>query len=159
MSSINARAQSDIFNFLTKAKADRQKITGLVITAIGERLVNLSPVGDPSNWVEKDYHKHYRPGLFKNNWQLGIDQIPENGATKGEAIDLPNPSGSGSLARLKKIGRWPVGHQYFFVNNLPYSRALEEGWSGQAPNGMVGITELEFPQMVRDAAAIVKGGL
>ena len=45
-----------------------------------------------------------------------------------------------------------AGHVFYLVNNLPYIRRLEQGWSQQAPAGMVAVTVSEFQQTVARAA-------
>jgi len=40
--------------------------------------------------------------------------------------------------------------QIFIVNGLPYINRLENGWSQQAPNGMVAITLAELPARAGD---------
>jgi len=42
---------------------------------------------------------------------------------------------------------------YFLVNNVPYAQALEDGHSTQAPQGIYGLTALEFQQYVDSAVA------
>jgi hypothetical protein len=69
---------------------------------------------------------------------------------------LPNIDATGvsSVARMHKaIPRWPVGHIYYFTNNLPYARLLETGLhsSQVGPGGMVGLTVMEYQQIVRQA--------
>ncbi len=152
VSAINAKAKSDMFNIITKSKSQIQKVTRLVLLEIGYRLDYRSPVGDPELWNPSIWPKGYIPGHFRNNWQVGIDSKPTG------TIDAVDPTGQSTLDRLRRLGRWPVGHTYYFVNNLPYAQELEMGWSSQAPAGMVGITKLEYPSIVREAEAKVKAG-
>lgn len=144
--SINARAAADVFRFILKSKSAIQKVTKLALMEIGYRLVARSPIGDPDLWHPPYWPKGYHPGTFINNWQLGVDVIPTEVQVSG-----PNELGTDSYERLAKLQRWPAGHTYYFVNNLPYARALEYGHSTQAPQGMVGLTILEFPEIVRQA--------
>lgn len=145
---LNLKAQEDIFRFVLKAKSAIQKCTRQVLIEIGMRLVMRSPVGNPAIWHPPYWPKGYVPGSFINNWQLGVD-VPASGIIFGQ-----DPSGTASLARMQKsIPRWPVGHTYYFTNNLPYARILETGLhsSQVGPGGMVGLTVLEFHQIVRQA--------
>lgn len=145
---INAKAVTDMFRFKEKARSKIQVMTRDVLLEIGRRLVERSPVGDPSTWKEPNWHKGtYKPGYFINNWQVGIDVKP-SGVIKG--VD---PSGTRSLERLKRLGRWPAGHKFYFVNNVPYARAIEYGWSKQAPQGVVGLVRREFQQIVKEVEA------
>lgn len=145
--SINAKAQDGVFRFILKGKGAIQTVTKMALIKIGERLIYYSAVGDPSYWKHKP-HPGYIPGHFINNWQLGVDSLPVGVIAGSDA------SGEASLARMKgAIPRWPVGHTYYFVNNVPYARTLEMGrHSPQVPpGGMVGRTVLEYPQIVREA--------
>lgn len=143
--SINLKAQQDMFNFVLKAKSAIQTNTAMVLYVVGQRLIQRSPVGNPSLWKDPHWPKGYIPGQFVNNWQLGMDMMPTG------IIPGVDPSGAKALLRIKKsIPRWPVGHVYYFTNNLPYANMLEMGHSTQAPLGMVGLTALEFSQIVRE---------
>jgi hypothetical protein len=84
-------------------------------------------------------------GRFRANWQLGVDSAPEGSIE----VTIPPPP-PGFPAR-------PSTHTFFIVNNLPYARRLETGWSPQTPpGGMVGLTALEWPQIVAQAVASVQ---
>lgn len=111
----------------------------------------LSPVGAPETWKSQggSFGKimlGYKPGQFRGNWQLGIDQRPTT-FLKGN-ID---PAGSRTVA--KNIGAIPraasrVG-AYYLTNLCPYALALEHGHSKQAPVGMISVVRGEFDQTLR----------
>ncbi|MEJ8571229.1 HK97 gp10 family phage protein [Microbaculum marinum] len=86
-------------------------------------------------------------GRFRGNWQISIGDVPDG------VLDLTDPSGSATISRTtaEAIGV-RAGEEVFFVNNLPYGPALERGHSRQAPAGMVGVTLVEFQQVVEKAA-------
>lgn len=97
----------------------------------------------------------YVGGRFKNNWYVGFDSQPT------ESNDTPDASGQGSNSRgLAVLEVFRVGQvsSIYFTNNLPYAQALENGHSGQAPGGMVGITALDAAQMFREAMSEVRNG-
>lgn len=149
--SIGTQFSSDMARFITKAKGRLQAVSKESLIEIGRRLVDRSPVGDPPTWHPPYWPKGYTPGHFKNNWQVGIDTVPAGEISGSDA------SGQSSLERLSRLGRWPVGHVYYFANNVPYALRIENGWSyKQAPQGVVGLTVIEFPQIVRDAALRIK---
>lgn len=146
--SINAKAVDDMFRFILKGKGAIQACTKVALKEIATRLPSYSPVGDPALWNPAHWPKGYIPGHFINNWQMGVDQRPVG------TIVGSDPSGLASVARMhKSVPRWPVGHVYYFTNNLPYARLLETGLhsSQVGPGGMVGRTVLEYPQIVRQA--------
>lgn len=97
----------------------------------------------------------YVGGRFKNNWYVGFDSQPT------ETNDNPDASGQGSNSRglaVLEVFRVGRGSSIYFTNNLPYSVALENGHSGQAPGGMVGITALDAAQLFREAMSEVRNG-
>ncbi|ANZ87050.1 hypothetical protein [Citrobacter freundii] len=98
----------------------------------------------------------YVGGRFKNNWYVGFDSQPT------QSNDTPDASGQGSNSRgLAVLEVFRVGQvsSIYFTNNLPYAVALENGHSGQAPGGMVGITALDAAQLFREAMSEVRNGL
>lgn len=97
----------------------------------------------------------YVGGRFKNNWYVGFDSQPT------QSNDTPDASGQGSNSRgMAVLEVFRVGQvsSIFFTNNLPYAQALENGHSGQAPGGMVGITALDAAQLFREAMSEVRNG-
>jgi hypothetical protein len=92
--------------------------------------------------------KDYVGGRFRGNWQVSF-QIPETGTL--ERID---PKGAASKSEGSAlIQTFTIGTgKIFMINNLLYGPRLEyEGWSKQAPAGMVGITVTEFQAFVDKA--------
>ena len=95
--------------------------------------------------------KSYTGGRFRANWQVGIDTAPTG------TIAEPDKSGVNTLAKGREVMEsFRVGEvrAVYFVNNLPYGPRLEyEGWSKQAPQGMVRISLMEFDQAIAQAVA------
>ena len=97
----------------------------------------------------------YVGGRFKNNWYVGFDSQPT------QSNDTPDASGQGSNSRgvaVLEVFRVGQVNSIYFTNNLSYSVALENGHSGQAPGGMVGITALDAAQLFREAMSEVRNG-
>lgn len=129
----------------TNRRADQ--IVRDVITEVATALDGRSPVGDPSLW-QKPAPKGYQPGTFRGNWQIGIGSIPS-----GETGRV-DPSGEATLsAIISAIPEHAAGTVAYLANNVPYARPIEDGHSTQAPNGVVGLTAVEFQQYVDRAAA------
>ncbi|QCD02220.1 hypothetical protein E7703_14085 [Citrobacter portucalensis] len=97
----------------------------------------------------------YVGGRFKNNWYVGFDSQPT------ESNETPDASGQGSNSRgmtVLEVFREGQVNSIYFTNNLPYAVALENGHSGQAPGGMVGLTALDAAQLFREAMSEVRNG-
>ena len=113
-----------------------------------------SPVGDGDLWKTPP-PKGYVGGRFRANWQIGVGAAPT-----GELYDPLQSSYPGEKEVVASIdAKVPVragGRVYYLVNNLPYAQRLEDGWSKQAPKGMVGLTVLEFQQVMGVAVSTVR---
>lgn len=92
-------------------------------------------------------------GRFRGNWQTAVGQVPSG------TIEAVDPSGSIVTARVQSvIGSVEAGDVILMVNNLPYARRLEEGWSKQAPNGMVALTVQRFQPIADAVIRQIAGG-
>jgi hypothetical protein len=90
-------------------------------------------------------------GRFRGNWQMGIDEQPV-----GE-LDALDKTGSTTVSEAENIAaRAKIGDDMYIVNNLPYADRLENGWSQQAPAGIVALTVAEWPGIVADAVEAEK---
>lgn len=122
------------------------------------RVVQRSPVGNPSLWKEPDnVPPGYVGGRFRANWQLGVGTRPDGTLDAIDSGGLGSPPAAMDKA-LGELGKLNESlDTIYVVNNLPYAERLENGHSTQqAPQGMVEITAAEL----RGAAAqIVKSAL
>jgi hypothetical protein len=92
----------------------------------------------------------YVGGRFRGNWQVTFN------AAAGGNIDRVDPRGSATKAEGSAfIQSYAIGTGSIWItNNLPYGDRLEyEGWSKQAPAGMVRISVTEFQTFVNNAVA------
>lgn len=145
--------EADIAKFVKKANGNADSVVRKVLFDIGTKIVMRSPVGDRERWavnIERAKRglapvpKGYVGGRFRGNWQYSFKN-PET----GELLDV-DPSGRKTTGRLiAGMSSSPAFGLHYIVNNLPYAKRLEDGWSKQAPAGMVTITVKEFQQIVR----------
>jgi hypothetical protein len=135
-----------------KARAAMNFVVRETILDLSLAVVNRSPVGDPALW-SRPATAGYVGGKFRGNWQYS-----ENTAPTGTlpTIDSTYGTSNASYARISsKLASSVIGKVHYVVNNLPYSRKLEYGWSTQAPTGVVGVTIAEFNSRVRGIVARV----
>lgn len=101
-----------------------------------KKIVLRTPVGNPDLWKNPDAHPPgYVGGRARANWQVALDVLPSDSetlATVDANGNLAITDGTNKLLNLNK----PYGVVWIF-NNLPYIVRLENGWSGQAPQGML----------------------
>lgn len=113
-----------------------------LIFEAGTRLIRRSPVGMPEAWKKKP-PANYVPGQFASNWNLGIGTAD------------PTVTTATSIRTINGMDRFPAdpfGMRFVLSNSSPQALRLEiDGWSRQAPDGMVRLTGLEGDQMHRIA--------
>jgi hypothetical protein len=79
-------------------------------------------------------------GRFRGNWRIAIsspDRTTDDGARAGGARKgEPLRQAEDAAGKAGALGaRW--GQTVLITNSLPYALRLENGWSGQAPQGVV----------------------
>ena len=139
----------DLSGFAQRTKKTMDDYVRFAVYETMNSLIEKSPVGDPSLWKEKP-PKGYQPGNFISNWQLGVDDI------NYVVTDDKDVSGQVSIDGLGAIPDQASGHLYYITNSLPYAQRLEDGWSTQAPQGMVALTVVEFSVITNKAAQRAK---
>lgn len=128
------------------------KVTNIfrdVVIEVGTSVIRISPVDT---------------GHFKGNWQLTIDS-----ETSSE-IARDDTSGSATISDLvSKTGTLSAGQVAYILNHVEYGydleygtyrgptqKVTEDGFSRQAPAGMVRITEARFIPIVEEAIRLNK---
>lgn len=90
-------------------------------------------------------------GRFKGNWACGI------GTLNTDTSQAADASGQGALGRTATtLQGWTPGQTIILSNSLPYAKRLENGWSQQAPNGMVRLTVQAYSDAVKKAVESIK---
>jgi len=82
-------------------------------------------------------------GRFRGNWQVSVGSIPSG------TLELDDKSGTATVSKAAAAAAGvKAGDIIYLANNLPYAMRLEEGYSDQAPGGMVALTAQEFKSIV-----------
>lgn len=138
--------QVDFTKLLKKAGDKARDVVRLSSLKMLESIDQKSPVGDPIMW-SSPAPAGYTGGQFRANWMYSIGS-PDFSVTSSK-----DPSGGESM-RKAQATNYTMGDKIYISNSLPYAYRLEyEGWSSQAPNGMVRISVVEFRDFVKEAAA------
>jgi hypothetical protein len=83
-------------------------------------------------------------GRARSNWQVSI------GTPASGTVEIDDKSGNATVSQATaKSAGFKAGDTIYLANNLPYIRRLEEGYSRQAPAGMVTLTVQEFSAVVK----------
>lgn len=108
-----------------------------IVLELFRRVVFKSPVGNPSLWADPlSAPPGYVGGKFRANWQITV------GAPSSSVIE------STAVPSALKVGAIPLGTTVWLVNNVSYAERLEEGWSTQAPSGVVAVSIAEVISVV-----------
>jgi hypothetical protein len=118
----------DIRNFERKTARKLDEVPRKVVFQIFKNVIDKTPVDT---------------GRARANWQ------PSLGTPATGTIEFTDKDGSATIANMQSVLlSINVGDVIFLTNNLPYIRRLEEGYSQQAPAGMVALTVQEFQAVV-----------
>jgi hypothetical protein len=97
-----------------------------------------------------------RVSVMADTLRVVAGDLVETNLTVGGAYSPGTPVDTGeALSGWERVRR---GSVETFTNSTPYIRPLEYGHSQQAPQGFVRLTALHWPEIVRDAKAIVARG-
>lgn len=137
----------DLQKFANNTNKKVDDVIAKIVLDVGTSIVLKSPVGDGDLWASPP-PPGYVGGRFRGNWQFGVGGID---TSVDGAID---PTGANSIGRIAAgIPEKTAGKVFYITNTLPYAQRLENGWSTQAPAGMVGLTIAEFEPIVAAAVA------
>jgi len=136
----------DLQRFAEKTKEKADLAVGKIVVEVAREIDLRSPVGDASYW-QNPAPKGYVGGRFRGSWNLGVGLVPPN-------VETIDPSGAETQGRIiASIPENAAGKVYYLVNQVPYARRIVEGWSRQAPQGVVGLTTLNWQGKVDAAVA------
>jgi len=111
---------SDLAAFRAKTESKMERAFRKIILDAYSECIQKSPVDT---------------GRFKGNWQTAIDVIPAGTLQRMDA------SGGAAIGEVNaSVAATQLGNTVYMANNLPYAERLEDGWSKQAPAGMVKLT-------------------
>ena len=120
--------EDDLRSFEGKTERKMTQIGRKVALELFKRVIYKTPVDT---------------GRARSNWQVTI------GTTASGTVEIDDKSGAATMGKAVADSRGlKAGDTIYLTNNLPYIRKLEEGWSRQAPAGMVALTVQEFAAVV-----------
>ena len=124
---------------------------GIKTKAEGERVMRKSAFDLFASVI---YQTPIDKGVLRNNWFATI------GKPSTETTDESDKIGNGTVARMESVvnaADWE--NTVFMTNNLPYSIPIEyDGWSAQAPQGMVRINTARWDSIVMNNAKALASG-
>lgn len=129
---------ADLKKFAEATKRNLNDTFRATCLELGTRIVQRSPV---------------KTGRFRGNWQIAAGGPDPRIDEPFDKQPLGSPPSGASFGRWQgELQAATIGSTVFITNSLPYARKLEyEGWSQQAPSGMVRVTIAEYEQIIRAA--------
>lgn len=123
---------SELDRWANKIGKSLEEVTRASLLQMSESIVERTPVDT---------------GRARANWYASLHAPVDYTATHTDK------GGGAAVSRARGELSRAAGEVYYFVNNLPYARALEYGHSAQAPSGMVRVTLVEFERAVKKAVS------
>lgn len=111
-------------------------------------IVEKNPVGNPTLWKNPSAAPPgYVGGRSRANWAISVSKP----ATTDNTVDPTGTDTTGApiggtqlAANFGEMAAAKFGGTIWIYNNVRYINRLEDGWSGQAPAGMVAISLAEI---------------
>lgn len=123
---------------IAKAAGDVDLVVRKVTIDMFSRVIQMSPVDT---------------GRFKGNWQCSLDAAATNPIDRVDDTAQGDRGNAVFDAMSDFVQANPAGRVTYLSNALPYAYRLEyEGWSKQAPVGMIRVTAREFDTALQAAA-------
>ena len=123
-----------IYEWIEETETKIDEVLQTIVLKISNSVVTLSPVDT---------------GRFKGNWQLSID------TGTSASILRYDQEGNTTLADMaSKVNSFTAGQVAYIQNHVLYGDDLEHGYSQQAPDGMVVVTEAKFLRIVDEAVRL-----
>lgn len=127
---------ADLRTLCDKAGDKAEMVVRSAALDLGGQMIDRSPVDT---------------GRFKNNW------VTATGVSDSSASAASDKSGARSNSMLnEKVAGWKPGQTIWILNNLPYAKRLEYGWSKQAPGGIVRLSVQNYSVALKKAADAIR---
>lgn len=108
------------------------------------QVIERTPVGNPDGWKSPG-PPGYIGGTARGNWRTAIGQV------NTQEVGLrPESQAIGEVNMA--AARFTLADTMHLSNNLPYIERLENGYSQQAPAGMVSVSVSEFERAIEAQA-------
>lgn len=129
----NGAFKANFAKLLAQAGANVQTVVRKAALELQGMMIERSPVDT---------------GRFKGNWQAGV------GVANRATADVANSDALGRTAAT--LQGWKTGQTIFLTNSMPYALRLENGWSQQAPSGMVRLAVQNYSAAIAKAVSDIK---
>ena len=138
---------ANVTAFAQRAPKQAEKLIRANVIDLWSRVIRMTPVGNPDLWKKQSAPPGYVGGRLRGNWFATI------GRPSSETTSSTNRKGAaaGEAARVVSSS-FLKDATYYLTNNLPYAERVENGWSTQAPSGMVKANVAGFNARLEAAA-------
>lgn len=138
-----AKFQREFKLAVAKTIKASEKAIQMTASQLFMSIVVDTPIGDVSTWKYAP-KTTYKPGQLRGNWQTSIGSPA---AGKINRVQLGN-SGPATKEAISQSKKYKLKSTIYLVNNSDYGVRVEDGWSKQAPSGMVKVNVLRFNSLL-----------
>lgn len=131
--------EADLKGFAEQLNIEFGKVVRKVVFDLHKTVTDISPVDT---------------GRFRASWGISQFEIPDEPGEPPSETGEPDSVPATNQRKRVRVDSRDVYSIWYIYNNLPYAQPLEDGHSGQAPNGILDLAlatvEAEVEQAVED---------
>ncbi len=144
-------AQIDFNDFARKTLERADRLIRIVGIKTFSAVIRDTPVGDPDLWQSTSPLKGYVGGRLRGNWRCSLS-MPDTSSDQSTDRNAAYPRVESTCALADR------GSVLWLSNSLPYAYRIEyDGWSSQAPVGMVRRNTTRFQNIISRELRAMKG--
>lgn len=123
---------ADLTKFKVKTTRQAEQVCRKISLDVLSRVIRKTPVDT---------------GRARGNWLVEQGNMPTS-----HDPNVTDTTGANALSEGSSVVKeWDIANVLYLMNNVPYILRLEDGYSKQAPAGMVKLTLREYPGIVENA--------
>lgn len=122
-----------------------EKVAKGTFLSLAGRIVKATPVGRPELW-STSAPEGYIGGTLRGAWNISL------GSPDVTFTGKPDKQGDATIGRLNaEAAKLKLGQSWWMTNPAPYAARIEyEGWSSQAPAGMMRVNIMQTQAVVNE---------
>jgi len=110
---------------LTKAKSEGVAIAAMAIHNLAKDAIAKSPVAHPEMWFGDAPYRTIYTGLFKNNWQVGINSAPDESIYYSDETGMKATESIFETLKTVSVNH-TNGFTCYLVNNAPMQKPIDD---------------------------------
>lgn len=137
----------DMKKAIKNITAETERVVRTSLYSLSSSIILSTPVGKPSLWKTPYKPRGYIGGTLRGAWNASVGS-PDSTITNSKDKSGQSTVGSVSVT----IDAFDMGKTFYLTNPMPYAVRVENGWSGQRPQGMVRVALTQAQKIIDNMA-------